>query len=121
MSRSFYKDISDPDHFVITLELVPGSEYRGLALDAVTQIAKDAMADGRVSAVTITDNPGGNPSLSPDVKKGQRGFFRVVLFHPSNRPKRKLLHNISSCAKKSVPGQDLPSPRSVMTPENLRN
>jgi methylenetetrahydrofolate reductase (NADPH) len=25
------------------------------------------MADGRVSAVTITDNPGGNPSLSPDV------------------------------------------------------
>jgi methylenetetrahydrofolate reductase (NADPH) len=67
MSRSFYKVISDPDHFVITLELVPGSEYRGLALDAVTQIAKDAMADGRVSAVTITDNPGGNPSLSPDV------------------------------------------------------
>lgn len=67
MSRSFYKDISDPDHFVITLELVPGSDYRGLAPDTVTRIAADAMADGRVSAVTITDNPGGNPSLSPDV------------------------------------------------------
>jgi methylenetetrahydrofolate reductase (NADPH) len=67
MNRSFYKDLSDPDHFVITLELVPGSDYRGLALDTVTRIAKDAMADGRVSAVTITDNPSGNPSLSPDV------------------------------------------------------
>jgi methylenetetrahydrofolate reductase (NADPH) len=30
-------------------------------------IAKDAFADGRVSAFPITDNPGGNPSLSPDV------------------------------------------------------
>jgi hypothetical protein len=30
MNRSFYKDLSDPDHFVITLELVPGSDYRGL-------------------------------------------------------------------------------------------
>jgi methylenetetrahydrofolate reductase (NADPH) len=67
MSRSFQKDILDPDHFVVTLELVPGSEYKGLALDTVTQIARDALSDGRVSAVTITDNPGGNPSLSPDV------------------------------------------------------
>jgi methylenetetrahydrofolate reductase (NADPH) len=90
MSRSFYKDISDPDHFVITLELVPGSEYRGLALDTVTQIAKDAMTDGRVSAVTITDNPGGNPSLSPDVIGKEivdRGMDVIVHFtcRDSNR------------------------------------
>ena len=31
------------------------------------RIAKDAFADGRISAVSITDNPGGNPALSPDV------------------------------------------------------
>jgi methylenetetrahydrofolate reductase (NADPH) len=30
-------------------------------------MAADAFADGRVSAVSITDNPGGNPALSPDV------------------------------------------------------
>ncbi len=30
-------------------------------------IARDAFGDGRVSAVSITDNPGGNPALSPDV------------------------------------------------------
>ncbi len=30
-------------------------------------IARDSFADGRLSAVSITDNPGGNPSLSPDV------------------------------------------------------
>lgn len=67
MLRVFQNDLLDPDQFVITLELVPGRESRGHALDTVIGIARDAFADGRVSAVSITDNPGGNPSLSPDV------------------------------------------------------
>ena len=67
MLRVFQNDIVDPNHFVITLELVPGRESQGRSVDLVTDIARDAFADGRVSAVSITDNPGGNPSLSPDV------------------------------------------------------
>ena len=67
MLRVFQNDILDPDHFVITLELVPGRESQGRSVDLVTGIARDAFVDGRVSAVSITDNPGGNPSLSPDV------------------------------------------------------
>jgi methylenetetrahydrofolate reductase (NADPH) len=67
MLRVFQSDLYDPDHFVVTLELVPGREASGRAVDAVMGIARDAFADGRVSAVSITDNPGGNPSLSPDV------------------------------------------------------
>jgi methylenetetrahydrofolate reductase (NADPH) len=67
MGRRFKTDIANSKQFVITLELVPGASYQGLALDTVKKIAQDALDDGRVSAVTITDNPGGNPSLSPDV------------------------------------------------------
>ncbi len=67
MLRVFQNDLSDPDHFLVTLELVPGREATGRAIDTVMGIARDAFADGRVSAVSITDNPGGNPSLSPDV------------------------------------------------------
>ncbi|MEJ2638926.1 MAG: hypothetical protein P8010_05070, partial [Desulfosarcinaceae bacterium] len=67
MLRVFQNDLLDPDHFLISLELVPGREARGRAVDTVMAIARDAFADGRVSAVSITDNPGGNPSLSPDV------------------------------------------------------
>lgn len=66
MLRVFQTDILDPDRFVVTLELVPGRESTGRSVDTVMAIAKDAFADGRVSAVSITDNPGGNPSLSPD-------------------------------------------------------
>jgi methylenetetrahydrofolate reductase (NADPH) len=67
MNRSFREDILDKNRFVITLELVPGAESTGRAVEKVMAIATDALADGRISAVTITDNPGGNPSLSPDV------------------------------------------------------
>ena len=67
MLRIFKDDILDPNQFVITLELVPGPESRGRSIDTVLQIASDAFADERISAVTVTDNPGGNPSLSPDV------------------------------------------------------
>lgn len=67
MQRVFQHDLVDPDQFVVTLELVPGREASGRAVDTVMGIARDAFADGRVSAVSITDNPGGNPSLSPDV------------------------------------------------------
>ncbi|MGB5986293.1 MAG: methylenetetrahydrofolate reductase, partial [Desulfobacterales bacterium] len=66
MLRVFQNDIMDPQQFVVTLELVPGRESTGRSVDTVMGIAKDAFSDGRISAVSITDNPGGNPSLSPD-------------------------------------------------------
>jgi methylenetetrahydrofolate reductase (NADPH) len=67
MLRVFKNDLITPDDFVITLELVPGRESFGPSTDTLVGIARDAFTDGRISAVSITDNPGGNPSLSPDV------------------------------------------------------
>ena len=66
-ARTFRKEIINPERFAITLELVPGEQSRGRSVDTVMAIAEHALADGRVSAVSITDNPGGHPSLSPDV------------------------------------------------------
>ena len=67
MLRIFREELIDPNNFVVTLELVPGRESFGRTTDTLVGIAKDAFSDGRISAVSITDNPGGNPSLSPDV------------------------------------------------------
>lgn len=66
MKRNFNDDISTPDKFVVTLELVPGREISGQKLDKIKGIAREAYDDGRITAVSITDNPGGNPALSPD-------------------------------------------------------
>lgn len=67
MIRSFNDDISTPEKFVITLELVPGRESSGRTTDMITGISREAAQDGRITAVSITDNPGGNPALSPDL------------------------------------------------------
>lgn len=64
--RGFRASLADAGRFVVTLELVPGPESRGRSVDTIKAIAEDARKDGRVCAVSITDNPGGNPSLSPD-------------------------------------------------------
>jgi len=66
MVHSFIEALSTPDKFVVTLELVPGREFSGAAIDTIKQISQDAYQDGRITAVSITDNPGGNPALSPD-------------------------------------------------------
>jgi methylenetetrahydrofolate reductase (NADH) len=67
MLRVFQNDLYQPEEFITTLELVPGKDSSGRSVDTVMSIARDSFADGRLSAVSITDNPGGNPSLSPDV------------------------------------------------------
>lgn len=67
MARCFKSDVSKADNFSITLELVPGRGFNGGGLDAIVEITRDAAQDGRIGAISITDNPGGNPSLSPDV------------------------------------------------------
>jgi len=67
MLRIFQNDIIDSKRFIITMELVPGREPAGRSVDVIKAMAADAFADGRISAVSITDNPGGNPALGPDV------------------------------------------------------
>ena len=67
MLRYFQNDLLNSNKFIITMELVPGRRPSGQSLNVVKKMAADAFTDGRISAVSITDNPGGHPSLSPDV------------------------------------------------------
>lgn len=82
MNRNFHDDISTPNKFVVTLELVPGREITGQKIDKIKNIAKEAHDDGRISAVSITDSPGGNPALSPDVLGNEiRNYGMDVIVH----------------------------------------
>ena len=67
MLKVFQHDLADPEKFIVTLELVPGRDSFGKSVDSILGLAEDAFNDNRISAVSITDNPGGNPSISPDV------------------------------------------------------
>ena len=51
--------------FSYTFELVPARASRGRALDEILRFAMEAAQEGLLSALSITDNAGGHPALSP--------------------------------------------------------
>jgi methylenetetrahydrofolate reductase (NADH) len=67
MENPFRTKLSQTDDFVFTVELVP---TRGLMRKDFTELisfTEQAVAYGKIDALSFTDNPGGNPRLSPDV------------------------------------------------------
>ncbi|MHC4646193.1 MAG: methylenetetrahydrofolate reductase C-terminal domain-containing protein [Planctomycetota bacterium] len=67
MANLFREKLEGTDDFLLTFELVPGRSSRGRSVRKVLSFAQKACEEGLLNALSITDNPGGNPSLSPDV------------------------------------------------------
>lgn len=63
--NEFTLSLHDPDEFTVTYELVPGQGSGGRELDRLLEFASRARDDGRIKALSITDNPGGHPALAP--------------------------------------------------------
>ncbi|MCB2182505.1 MAG: methylenetetrahydrofolate reductase C-terminal domain-containing protein [Desulfobulbaceae bacterium] len=63
----FRKSLLNPDEFTVTFELVPSRGGRNRQHDRTLALACDLARDGRISAVSITDNAGGHPALSPEI------------------------------------------------------
>ena len=54
--------------FVITCEFVPGRGGEGKSIEEIIDFGRKVVATGLpIHAVSLTDNPGGNPAISPDV------------------------------------------------------
>ncbi len=67
MTNLFRNKLLNTDNFLLSYELVPGASSQSKRLESMLLFAKQAKQDGLLDALTITDNAGGNPSLSPDV------------------------------------------------------
>ena len=67
ISNLFRQKLENTHDFLLTFELVPGRTVKGRSLEKVLSFARQAAEEGLLDALSITDNPGGNPSLSPDV------------------------------------------------------
>lgn len=64
---SLKEKLSTGAEFIVTCELVPGRGHAGKAIDQIIEFGrKAAESTESIHAVSITDNPGGNPALSPD-------------------------------------------------------
>jgi len=67
MSNLFREKLFESDDFILTYELVSGRSSKGKGVWKALSFARQAAVDGLLDALSITDNAGGNPSLSPDV------------------------------------------------------
>lgn len=63
----FQQSLAKPGEFTLTVELVPSRGGRSTAHSRALSFARDAGADGRLQAVSITENAGGHPALSPEI------------------------------------------------------
>lgn len=53
--------------FTVSIEIVPGRGCGGTAIDAPAEFARRIAETGTpIRAISVTDNPGGNPAISPD-------------------------------------------------------
>ncbi len=67
MLSKFQESLLDKNTFSVTWELVPGRGAFEAAQEVVFSSAEAAVKGGKVHALTITDNPGGNPAISAEM------------------------------------------------------
>ncbi|MDW7711495.1 MAG: methylenetetrahydrofolate reductase C-terminal domain-containing protein [Deferrisomatales bacterium] len=63
----FQQSLLDKNALSVTWELVPGRGAFEKAQEVVISSAEEAAKAGKVHALTITDNPGGNPAISAEM------------------------------------------------------
>jgi methylenetetrahydrofolate reductase (NADPH) len=66
-NSAFRRSLFDPEQFTLTFELVPSRGGHSKGQSRLMELARAAAADGRLQAVSITENAGGHPALSPEV------------------------------------------------------
>lgn len=67
MTNDFRQKINEHDGFVVTWELVPGRGATEESQEKVLKLASQAAKGKKVTAVSLTDNPGGNTGIVPEV------------------------------------------------------
>ncbi len=63
----FQRSLGNPDEFTLTFELVPSRGGRSREHTRALALARAAIEDGRLQAVSITENAGGHSALSPEI------------------------------------------------------
>jgi methylenetetrahydrofolate reductase (NADPH) len=89
-SSPFRSSLFNQQEFTITFELVPGRSARSREYSRTLDFARQAAADGRLRAVSITENAGGHPALAPEVLGLEiRALGLDVIIHLSGKDKNR--------------------------------
>ncbi len=93
MSASL-REVLESGEFVVTCECIPGRGAFEEAVELSLDNARAIWAGGRVHAISLCDNPGGNPALSADaaaVELARDGVECLVHFSAKDRSRDQAL------------------------------
>lgn len=89
-SSPFQRSLRTPGSFTLTFELVPSRGGRSKEHSRTLCLAKEIARDGRIQAVSITENAGGHPTLSPEVLGNEvRDMGLDAIIHLSCKDKNR--------------------------------
>jgi methylenetetrahydrofolate reductase (NADPH) len=89
-NSSLLRSLRDPKDFTLTFELVPGSGSRSRQHRRILNLAKEIAADGRFRALSITENAGGHPALTPEALGSEiQAMGSEVIIHLSCKDKNR--------------------------------
>jgi methylenetetrahydrofolate reductase (NADPH) len=89
----FHESLADESTFTVTWEIVPGRGAFERDQEHLIASAEEAAKGGRVHALTITDNPGGNPAVSAEtlgIEVSTLGIEPMVHFSCKDKSRNEL-------------------------------
>ncbi len=108
MENNFKLSLLDKSIFSVTWELVPGRGAREKAQETVFANAEAAAKSGKIHALTITDNPGGNPAISAEflgaeiIKMGIEPLVHFTCKDKNRNQMEGLLHGLSRAGVRNM-------------------
>ena len=100
-----FKDAIERGEFVITCEIIPGRGAREDSQVRDIAEARKIYETGRVHALSITDNPGGNPALLADELAEEfqaEGIVPLVHFSAKDRSRNQIIAQLYALERAGV-------------------
>ncbi len=101
-ANKFMAEILNPANFCLVWEQIPGLGAFESRQEQVIENARKAASGGKVCAISITDNPGGNPAIATDVlcaeirKLGIDPIVHVAFRDRSRNQAESLLYQLAA-------------------------
>jgi methylenetetrahydrofolate reductase (NADPH) len=137
-SNTLKRAVLDPATFCITWEQIPGRGAYEMQQEEIIDNLEKAAAGGRVHALSVTDNPGGNPAISTEMlcarikRAGMEPLVHLACRDKNRNEIESMLYGLASegvrnilCMTGDYPSNDpvsgRPKPVFDMDPINVLN
>jgi methylenetetrahydrofolate reductase (NADPH) len=98
----FKNSMLNPERFCLVWEQIPGPGAFEMRQELVMENARKAARSGKVCAISITDNPGGNPAIATDIlcaeilKAGIEPVVHIAMRDKSRNQAESLLFQLTA-------------------------